>query len=90
MVKRSAAYGVMLVFFVAMWIIGEGSRKGSDDRAQEVIVESNSGYHRWFTGLWAPGQGTEKALFAVQGIAGCVLGGYCLHQISRSRKSEKS
>jgi cobalt transport protein len=86
---RWLAYTFMLAFFVAMWIIGEGSRKGTDDRAQEVIMDGNSGYHRWFKGLGTPNADTEKLLFALQGSAGCVLGGYCLYRIGRARSNGK-
>ena len=86
MVKHRMAYVLMLAFFVTMWVIGEGSRKGSDDRAQEVVIESNSGYHRWFKGIWEPSATAEKILFAVQGAGGCAIGAYCLYQLNDSRK----
>jgi len=91
MVKRRLAYLLMLAFFLTMWIIGEGARKGTDDRAQEVIMEGNSGYRRWFTGFWnGPDAGTEKFLFAMQGVAGCAIGGYCLYKLNRKRDDRKS
>jgi cobalt transport protein len=87
MVIKRIALALMLVFFLFMWWIGEGSRAGTDDRAKEMVASGNQSYHPWYSGVWSgPSANGEKLLFALQGASGCVLGAYCLFRLSRIKK----
>jgi cobalt transport protein len=86
--KQEIVYAAMIVFFCSMWVIGEGARKGSDDRATEAIEAGNHSYRRWVVSVWEPSPRMEKALFAVQGACGCLLGGYCLYRLSGRGKKQ--
>lgn len=90
MVKRRilsiAIYSLIAVFCVAMWIIGEGGRKNTDDHDQEIAASTGKPYHRWMHSLWEPGPAADKLLYAAQGTLGFVAGGFCIYQLARAGK----
>ncbi|MBF0555979.1 MAG: cobalt transport protein CbiN [Nitrospirae bacterium] len=56
---------------------------GTDDKAEMVIKEINSGYVRWVEPFWSPNEGTEKLLFVFQSAIGS---GFIFYYVMRKRK----
>ncbi|WP_420265246.1 energy-coupling factor ABC transporter substrate-binding protein [Candidatus Magnetominusculus dajiuhuensis] len=56
---------------------------GTDDKAELVIKDINSGYVRWAEPFWSPSKATETLLFVFQASIGA---GFIFFYIMRKRR----
>lgn len=73
--------GLMMVLFV-MGLVGDFT--GSDDSANDAIMELREGYEPWFKSVWEPPTDlAEKAIFVVQAS---VAAGFIIFYVVRTKK----
>jgi cobalt/nickel transport protein len=72
-----AAAAVLALIPLFMSFQGDEVFGGSDDQAENVILEIRPDYHPWFSAIWTPPSGEiESLLFVLQAALGTGLLGY--------------
>lgn len=85
--KKSMKYlvGLFVALMVVLFVMGlVGDFTGSDDSANNAIMELREGYEPWFESVWEPPTDlAEKGIFVFQAVAAA---GFIVFYMVRTKK----